>query len=228
MKKVFIQFILLLLSVVATGKEINLIIPEYKPYTYTDSNGNLAGIGVEKLNQYLKELGMEYTISVVPNHRKALEDVKMGKADGFFLASKNSERDEICEFSESVVINRWSWCMLADSNLNPKDESFKKNNKIGVILNTNQQNWAKDNGYRISAKPKDESIPPKMLKLRRADAFLMADLVFWAGVNENEKKNFKTITEKEKNFGVYISKEYLSKNPNFMAKLNELIKNDKQ
>lgn len=226
MKLLKIFIILLIIQVTVFANEIRLLVPEYKPYTYTESEGKIKGIGVEKTLSILNHMGIKYSIKAVPNYEKALSEIKLGKADAFFLSSKNKERDEICEFSKPVFINKWSWFMLKNTKLNPKDESFKKNAKIGVILNTNQQSWATERGYNIVATSKDILAPPKMLKAKRVDAFLMAELVFWSGVEEKEKDQFKEIEESEQDFGIYVSKEYLKKNDNFMKKLNDQIEKE--
>lgn len=205
--------------------QIRFVVPEYNPYTYTDAQGNFKGVGVEMFIEVMKELAANYTytLKAVPNHARALEEVTAGRADGFFLASKNAQRDAVAVFSESCMLNRWCWYLLADSTMDPKDPNFKNVARVGTLINTNIQIWLQERNYKITSTPDDEKVIPQILKLKRADAFLMAELVFWAGVKEEEKKDFKQVVELEQPFGMYISKEFLSKNPGFMESLNAAI-----
>lgn len=211
----------------ASDKKIIFLVPEYIPYMYTDPHGDFKGIGIETVKKIMKDIDIEYIFKSSPNHDKAFMDVKLGKADGVFLASQNDERDELCVFSSIVFPNNWYWFVLANSDINPKDKSFKKNAKIGTILNTNHQTWLKENGYNIVSTPKDMTAPPEILKLKRVDAFFMSELVFWSGVPENEKFLFKSIFEMEHPLGIYISKKFLEANPGFLTQLNKSIEKNK-
>ncbi len=62
-----------------------------------------------------------------------------------------------------------------------------------------------------------------MLKLGRIDTFFVSELAFLECVPENERKNYKTVLQEQKPFGIYISKKYLEKNPAVMDKINHAI-----
>ncbi len=124
-------------SVEEAPPQLRLEVPEYPPFTKLE-NGQPSGMGLVKVEQILKRANVNYVITrVVPNHKRALENLKNGAVDGFFLASRNEERDADAVFSDKVMYNNWVWVMLATSSLNPKDPDFRQTAKIGVILNNN-------------------------------------------------------------------------------------------
>jgi hypothetical protein len=53
-------------------------------------------------------------------------------------------------------------------------------------------------------------------------AILIAEMTFLDTVSETD--DYEIILEQEKAFGMYISKHYLSNNPDFMFKLNQAIR----
>ena len=87
--------------------EINFYLPNFPPFTY-EKDGKIQGIGVELASKIFNEAGIKHSLTVTSNYRRAVEYVRAGKSDGFFLATQNAERDEIAVFSNPVFINRWS------------------------------------------------------------------------------------------------------------------------
>ena len=204
---------------------INFVVPSFKPYTY-EKNGKIKGIGIQLIKKIMESANISYSVRIVPNYGRALTETKQGRADGFFLASKNSERDSVAIFSKPVTTNRWSWFLPSNSKLNPDSTDFKKSAKIGTQVNTNTHKWLKKNGYTITAKPSNINVLPEMVFQRsRADAVFLAEAVF---IDTAEKNNlaperYKQVVQIEKPFGIYISKNYLSNNPEVMKKINIAI-----
>jgi len=199
-------------------------LPHFPPYTF-EKDGVIQGIGVELVDKIFKEARIQYTVKVVPNYGRAIQEIKAGRADGFFLASQNAERDAIAVFSNPVTTNNWCWFFPVGSKLNPKDEIFKADAKVGTQLNTNTHKWLKKNGYNVAGSPPHVDAILKMLKLNRINVVFLAEAVFFDLIHKSgeKKKSYKKVLQQKKPFGIYISKEYLLKNPGIMENINAAI-----
>lgn len=206
----------------AVEKKIILSVPEYRPFTFIDKKGELKGSAVDIVIEIFTEIGVGYELHIIPNHEKAFVEIKNGKADGVFPASQNKDRDQLCNFYP-LFSNKWIWIISSQSTINPYDKDFKKNSKIGVILNTNHQTWLEENNYNIVGTPKDANAALKMLKIRRVDALLMSETVFWNEAINMNQKDFRIVIEGEHPLGIYISKIFLLNNPSIKKKLDDSI-----
>ncbi len=205
-------------------ERIKLIVPDFKPYTYYQ-DGEFRGIGVEKIKKIFSHLDIEYRLSLAPNYGRAVDELRKGRAEGLFLASENEERNDIAEFSKTIMINRWSWFLPENSKLHPSQPSFKKKAEIATYLNTNTHKWLEKNSYKVSYSPSDTKALPMLLDKKRIRVVFLAELVFFESSKEQgiDPTRFVQVVEKEKPFGIYISKDYLKKHPHFMRKLNDAI-----
>ena len=231
MKPVIKRFSLTLVLVLILGQQsavadeiLRLVVPDFKPYSY-QQNGVIQGAGVDLVADLMAELGLRYELRLVPNYGRAVLEVGSGSADGFFLASKNAERDAIAVFSEPLMINRWSWFLQAGSSLEPTDDSFKQQVQVGTFMHTNTHKWLLKNGYRVSSAVSRVELLPKMLHLGRLDAVFLAEQVFSdsAVLTGIDQAGFKQVVEVAKPFGIYIAKSYLLKHPDFMQRMNRAI-----
>ena len=205
-------------------EDMRFFVPEFPPYTQIDSDGVPSGIGTEAVKQVLDSMGVGYTINVSSNHGRALQELRKQHSDGFFMASQNSERDVYAEFSEPLMINRWVWVVRqgSASNFNPYDATFKKQSTVASLLNTNTHHWLKSNDYLSVFAATSVNELQEKLDTGAVTAILIAELTFLDTVNDT--RDYKIILEQEKEFGLYISKYFLSNNPGFMPKLNEAIR----
>lgn len=204
---------------------LRLIIPDYPPYTFK-KDGKIQGSGVEKVDKIMKEAGIKYSLEFRENYARVLKETVDGLADGFFLASQNADRDKAAVFSNPVFINRWCWFYPIDSTLiNPKDVNFKDKAKVGTILNSNLHQWLTKNGYKVTGSPTNAESLIKMLKADRINIVFSAESVFLDAISKLGEKpeQYKKVIQDEKPFGIYISKEYLKKNPDVMNKVNIAI-----
>ena len=204
---------------------LELIIPNFKPYTYYQDH-EFKGIGVDKIKKIFALMNVPYSLSLAPNYGRAVDELKKGRVDGLFLASENEERNSIAEFSTPLMLNRWSWFLPQGSEMHPSHPSFKLNANIATSLNTNTHKWLKRNHYRVSYAPSDIRALPKMLIKKRINVVFLAERVFLESCKEQgvDPKVFIQIVEVEKPFGIYIAQAYLDRHPSFMKKLNEAIK----
>ncbi|MBF0209226.1 MAG: transporter substrate-binding domain-containing protein [Oligoflexia bacterium] len=203
---------------------IRFAIPDYPPYTF-EKDGQYQGIGVELIAKIMKEANIEYSIQLVPNYGRAIENTGQGYADGFFLASENSERNEIAVLSKSLVINKWCWVYPKDSSLvEPSNSKFKEQARVGTPMNTNLHKWLIKNKYDVGSPPKVDVLF-KMLKSDYINVLFLPDAIALDLIKKEGDKaeNYKIVVHKEQSFGIYISKKYLSANPDTMTKINAAI-----
>ncbi|CAH0537090.1 substrate-binding periplasmic protein [Vibrio marisflavi] len=199
---------------------MHFFLPDFPPYTTTDKHGNAVGIGLEAVLPILDTVGVNYSIQVGSNHGRALSELRGGRSDGFFMASKNAQRDEYAVFSNSVMINRWVWVVLRKNRA-----SFKPSDKsryvMASLLNTNTNYWLKKSGYKTVKPASDIHALVSKLVTKEVDAILVAEAVFNSEFKYDVR--FQLMTQKETEFGIYISKAFLKDHPEFMDKLNKAI-----
>lgn len=218
--------IFLLVSVPSYSQKhdlLSLVSPHFPPYTY-EHNQHVIGIGPALITRVLDSTNIPYKVTMVKDYGEAVQVIKAKLADGMFLASQNAERDAIAVFTQPLMINKWSWFTLKDSDVDFTSETFKLQAGIGTIKGTNTYKWLKKKGYTIIALPVDASALIAMLKSRRIDAAFVADAVFENELDEQALSQFKKVVEVEKPFAMYISHDYLNKHPDSLEKINRSIK----
>jgi len=202
---------------------VRFILPNFPPYTY-QVDGELAGVGVSRVSKILKLANIPFSFKLTTDYDRAIYEIKTGHSDGFFLASQNDERDRIAVFSKPVMENAWCWFLLNSSNLDPKHSSFKAAN-IGTILNTNTHKWLNKNEFISVSGVLEPQTLLKMLSKGRLDAIFLSEAVFTEAIGKlgQSKKQYKTVIQKIRPFGLYLSKTYLAKNPKTLIKINKSI-----
>lgn len=203
---------------------IRFAVPNFKPYSFVQNN-KLKGVGIDKVKALMSKLDQSYFFRFVPNYGRAVEELRRGRVDGMFLASENEERNAIAEFSVPVLINRWSWFLNQPNTLDPHSELFKRDVTVATQLNTNTHKWLVKNNYLRIYPAKDPMRLANILDRGRLRAVFIAEEVFKSSVKQHRlnSNGFEQIVQFEKPFGIYISKRYLDKYPEFMIRLNQAI-----
>ncbi|WP_159084386.1 substrate-binding periplasmic protein [Dongshaea marina] len=223
--RVLLWLVLLIpLPSLASYTKLVLAMPNFPPFTYM-INGSYQGYGYEKMAQVLDEVGVPYEIKLVPSYAKALADLKNHRVDGFFLASKNAERDSVAVFSKPLMLNRWSWFVSSRYSLTPSDPRFKENARIGTVFGTNTQRWLERNAYKVTSRELNTAELIRKLKAGKIDAIFMAEMVFKQSADEQGLKHsaYQQYVQSSRGIGIYISKSYLASNKGFMSALNKKI-----
>jgi ABC-type amino acid transport substrate-binding protein len=201
---------------------LNLVSPHFPPYTY-EHNNEIKGIGPDVIKRVFANTNITYKITMVKDYAEAVQIIKRKLGDGMFLASQNTERNNIAVFTHPIVVNKWSWFMLKNANVDLKSKTFKLDAVIGSLKGTNTYKWLKENGYRNVASPVDALSLVSMLKSNRIDAAFLADAVFEYGLDKTALSQFKKVLEVEKDFGMYISHDYVKKHPDSLEQINNSI-----
>jgi ABC-type amino acid transport substrate-binding protein len=221
--KIIIFLVVSLPSFSQESSVLNLVSPHFPPYTY-EHNNEIKGIGPDVIKRVFANTNIPYKITMVKDYAEAVQIIKTKLGDGMFLASQNAERNAIAVFTQPLVINKWSWFMLKNANVDLKSETFKLKAVIGSLKGTNTYKWLKENGYSNVASPVDALSLVSMLKSNRIDAAFLADAVFEYGLDNKALSQFEKVLEVEKAFGMYISHDYLKKHPDSLDQINNSIK----
>lgn len=205
-----------------TFSDLTLGMPHFKPYTYSE-NGEAKGSGVQKTMQTLNALPVNYKIKQFATYTDLIKALRDDQIQGFFLATKNHERDKYAKFSKPLEYNNWAWFTIKTHAVDVKDKRFKHHQMVGTVENTNTYRWLVRQGYQVIGK-KSIELPELLLQQKIRGAFL-AEKVFEEACRtlKIDASQFQKQIEKRREFSIYISKKYLTRNPNFMRALNDQI-----
>lgn len=208
----------------AVSQELRLAAPEYMPYT-GEVNGFPVGAAVEQVERIVQQAGMTMTVHIVPNYSRCVFEVSHQIADGFFLGSRNSERDAVAVMSRPVMLNRWIWVLRKNSHGDPAASLFKNQRDTGVLLNTNPHIWLKEHGYRITGTPTSGNSLLAMLDAGRFDAALVPELVFQHAAQQTGRNtaDYRTALHSSQPFGIYLAKDFLRSHPDALERINAAI-----
>lgn len=203
---------------------LRMAMPEYPPYTYLQ-DGEYRGEGYEAFVFIMRQLQREFTIVLVPNYGRAVLDLRNEVIDGLFLASENAERNSMAVFSDPVSITRWTWVWLAQHQLRPGTDEFRRNAIVSAQLNSNIYLWLKAQGYRVAGGPNNIRDLFRLLNAKRVDAIMLPEQTALTVIAENgyPLQHYQFQLERELPFAIYISKAFLALEPDFMTALNQAI-----
>ncbi|TXH87442.1 MAG: transporter substrate-binding domain-containing protein [Rhodoferax sp.] len=206
------------------AQTVRLAAPEYPPYT-SEVNGEAVGIAVDLVEKIMRQAGLRMEAHVVPNYSRCVFEVSHQIADGFFLGSRNSERDAVAVMTAPVMINRWIWVVRGGSAVNPETSAFKQHGSVGVLLNTNPHVWLKSKGYTITGTPTSGVSLLAMLDAGRFDAALVPELVFQHFVQQTGRaaSQYRSSLHSSQDFGIYLAKDYLRAHPGLLERINAAI-----
>ncbi len=213
-----------LILISAHAQPLRLVYPDYPPYT--NNSDEHQAVGNVLLDRIMQSMGQDYQARMVPNYKRALSEVEHGKADGLFLASQNNQRDHIAEFSKPLLYNNWSWFFRYDTYLDPYSDNFRGQAKVASIEGTNTHIWLLKNHYRVMGKQHSvQKLAQMLFDLKRIEAaFLSADVFKESSDHPNlVSGEYIEVVQSARPIGIYISKSYLAKHPDFMRRLNQAI-----
>ncbi len=206
------------------AETVRLTTHNLSPYSYL-KNEKLVGKAIEVVECAFKKLdNFEAEFIVVP-WKRAQQVVERNKAEGFFAASHNPQRDEYAVLSEIIAEQKWTWYMLSERLIDPTSDTFKQNYVVSSFLGANMQKWLNQQGFKLVNQP--PSTNPQLFKLlihKRVDAILANDQVMNKLIAENNAADkISTITNRNKPLGVYFSKKFIQKNKEFLSAFNQAV-----
>ncbi|MGR6870756.1 substrate-binding periplasmic protein [Pseudomonas sp. HK3] len=193
-----------------------------KPFTYHEDN-TFKGIAINPVKKALQASGIKYEWVFIEDYSLLLKAIRNDIIDGFFIATKNVERDKYAKFSKPIFIDYYSWFILKDAPFDLDSDDFKINAKIGAMVKTNSHRLTIRRGYQVYGQP------PRLLAQQfihgTFDAVFATQSPFMYELNaiNFSKRKYDIVMESERPFGMYISKKYLSRYPDTLEKINKHI-----
>ncbi|MFA9217944.1 MAG: substrate-binding periplasmic protein [Sphingomonadaceae bacterium] len=225
-RKAALMLMLLVGAVAAQAAEkMRFVLSNFPPYAY-EEHGKIIGLGVQRVEKILHNAGIDYELSLVPNFGRVLQNLKEGKSDGFFLASRNAERDAVATLTLPVLLNRWVWVVPSGSKLDPGSSEFKTQARLGTHMHSNTHVWLLQHGYTVTGAPSNISNLLVMLKMDRINAILLSELVFNEALMRAGQPidGYSRMLHSEHHFGIYIAKTYLASHPGVLERINDEIR----
>ena len=213
----------LMFSAFSYGQDVlRLGIPILKPFTYIE-DGVFKGTAVPPVKQALENSDLKYEWVFIENYSLLLKAVRSNTIDGFFVATKNVERDKYARFSKPVFMDHYSWFILNNAPYELDSSDFKLNARIGAILKTNSHRLTIRRGYQVYGQP-SELLAQQFIS-GTLDAVFATQASFGYELNTINfpKKKYTIVQDSERPFGIYISKKYLGRHPNTLDKINQHI-----
>lgn len=203
--------------------ELVIATQEWAPYQ-TEASGRQGGIAVDAMRCVLDRLGARYRFVFLP-WRRAQEDVRAGRADAFFAASRSAERDEYAVFSVPIAPQVWTWYFPRGASMRPDDPAFKATARIGATAGSNMAAWLARDGYLVEDDIRSMAQLVAMLRARRVDAVLANALTFAEAMRAigQSPDTFESRVERSEPLGVYFGRHLLSRRPGVLEAFNRHV-----
>jgi polar amino acid transport system substrate-binding protein len=201
---------------------LRLGVPLLKPFTYIENN-EFKGTAISPVKKALEGSKIKYKWVFIENYSLLLKAVRSEQIDGFFLATKNVERDKYARFSKPIFIDHYSWFILKDSPYELDSSDFKLNARIGAIIKTNSHGLTIRRGYQVYGQP--AQLLAQQFINGTIDAVFATQSPFSYELDaiDFSKKKYTITQDSERPFGIYISKKYLGRHPDTLHKINQHI-----
>ncbi len=181
------------------------------------------GVAADLVRCACKKLETSLVIRVVP-WKRAQKEVYSGSADGFFAGSRNTLRENNAVRSIQIADQKWQWYLLKANPLSPGNTHFKKEARVAGFIGANMLKWMEENGFNITARPRNTEGLLKLLTARRVDAVMANNHVMGALLKSGQlEDDVKIFTEKDKPLYVYFSKQFIKDYPRFMDRFNKSV-----
>lgn len=201
---------------------MRLGVPQLKPFTYLENN-TLKGTAIKPIEQALNASGIKYTFIYIENYSLLLKAVRKGSIDGFFIGTKNIERDRYAEFSKPILVDHYSWFTLNDAPYEADSRELKLKGKIGAVTKTNSYRLSIRRGFQVYGQP-SELLAEQFIN-GTLDAVFATEGPFTYQLDALNfpKELYNIKQESERPFAMYISKKYLNQFPDTLKKINQHI-----
>lgn len=181
-------------------------------------NGKLSGQSIDVLQCVLGKMDYAYEISLLPWAR-ANEELKSGASDGIFTAAPAASLDKFAEMSAPFALEKWHWYFRHHDSakiFSPQGKS------IGVVRSGNPASWMKNYNLTTTIEVNTVQQLVRMLQSGRIDAFIEDELKVQDALKELrlEQNVFDSDFSHYMPLGIYFSREFLQKSPDFLEFFN--------
>lgn len=202
------------------GATVNLATNISSAFTSDSPSGDPQNL-LPHLQCIFKQLERAYSVQIMP-WRRAYQDVKSNRIDGFFTAVPMRQIDPYAVLSSPLVLENWYWFWRKDT-IAP--ESWREGYKLGSILGSQQETWLGEAGYRVEMSANNLPQLIKLLKSKRIDVVLADREHFVQAANElkMDANHFQSRFFRYVPLGVYFNEQFLTRNPDFLLGFNQQI-----
>jgi len=182
--------------------------------THSPVDGNSSQ---QQINCIMQQTRQPYTLQVMP-WRRARQEVKMDRIDGYFTAMPNDEMNDFAQLSAPLFLENWYW-FWHQRHAGPDS---KEPIRYGAILGSHQADWLAQHEHKPDVEVNDLAQLVQLLNIGRID-ILLADL---DDFNEVARRLKIDSTEFHQRFfryvplGVYFAHKALQQRPGFIAQFN--------
>ncbi|WP_411745322.1 substrate-binding periplasmic protein [Reinekea sp.] len=222
--KLLLLFLLSALGFANEGK-VHLSTHNLPPYSFYNEQGDFTGTAYSVVLCALNQIEYELELSVLP-WKRAQEMVRIGSIDGFFAASKSSDRDDYAVLSHTIDEQKWVWFWPKDSNILASDMTNISKYTRSSFLGANMQLWLEQQNYNTYRhQPNTTMQLVRMVEAERVEVGLanLAVLEELLKQGDFSMEQFSIEIAKNMPLGIYFHKSWLEKRPTFMKSLNIAI-----
>lgn len=199
---------------------VNLATNISSAFTSDSPSGSTQNL-LPHLQCIFKQMGRDFDVQIMP-WRRAYQDVKSNRIDGFFTAVPMRQVDPYAVLSSPLVLENWYWFWRMDT-IAP--ESWRDGYKLGSILGSQQETWLSEAGYKVDMSANNLPQLIKLLQSKRIDVVLADREHFVQAAKELkvDANNFQTRFFRYVPLGVYFNEQFLNHNPDFLLAFNQQI-----
>lgn len=182
--------------------------------THTPVDGNSSQ---QQINCIMQQTRQPYTLQVMP-WRRARQEVKMDRIDGYFTAMPHEEMNDTAQLSAPLFLENWYWFWHPR---HPGPDS-KERIRYGAILGSHQAGWLEQHQRKVEVEVNDLAQLVQLLNIGRID-MLLADLDDFHDATKRLKIDSNTFNQRFFRYmplGVYFAKKTLQQRPGFLAQFN--------
>ncbi len=207
------------ISSFARQQQINLstsINPPYQSY----SDNALKGLAVDQIRCIFVGLQQPYRITV-GSRARSMHDFKNANTDAIFTVTASPKMDRFGKSSDPLLLEKWYWYTINDASLNQLPNNQLQ---IGVLRESNQEEWLNQMGYRSNTAADRLEQLFKLLHKGRIDAFLadsnsVNKALQTTSLNANFHRHFSRFAA----LSAYFSYPFIDSNPNFLSAFNQAL-----
>lgn len=174
-----------------------------------------------QLSCIFKTMGVNYRVKTMP-WRRAYQEVKNNRVDGFFTAIPARELEPYAVLSAPLLLENWYWFWRSDT---VAPESWRQGYKLGSILGSQQETWLEESGYHVDLTASNLPQLIKLLKSKRIDVLLADQDYFEKAARELalDPGEFQSRFIRYVPLGVSFNETFLNKSPGFLPRFNAAI-----
>jgi len=208
----------------AQDTEVVFSVPYFPPYV-TAENDDLTGDAVDIVERLMASTGLRYRLVSAPNYGRAMVEMRTARADGFFPATRNENRDELGQFFPLPLPNPWCWFFLSESAHDPESAAFRRTAIVGTLVNTNTHRWLSDHGYQVVGAHTPSALMSLFFSYGRLDAVMVSRAVFERAAEEADIGADRYHCERHSSptMGIYLSHEFIARHPHRVSLIERAI-----